>query len=183
MVKLATRLYSNWSSALRSEYSAHRPAQPVLYLDGTGCTLGSGITHASLGCADFCGCGDADAKQSRATLQPAALYKGNDHAVPQRQNLERVFESYNRLNAQGYVTRDDGTTIPCRTLTTADMQGAKSTYGMLECCHSVWCKCQAAEGGPQHQYPDFLDPDCHIENCADMLEYIETEVPASMVYL
>ena len=51
------------------------------------------------------------------------------------------------------------------------MQGAKSTYGMASCSHSVWCKCQRGEQGPQHRYPD--QP---MASYDDMLNYIENTV-------
>ena len=53
-------------------------------------------------------------------------------------------------------------------MTAADMQGAKTTYGMRECSHSVWCKCQRGEGGPQHRYP--TEP---VETYDEMLKYIK----------
>jgi hypothetical protein len=59
-------------------------------------------------------------------------------------------------------------TIPARALTAADMQGAKTTYGMLECSHSVWCKCQRGEGGPHHRYPTEA-----VETYEQVLEYTE----------
>ena len=69
-------------------------------------------------------------------------------------------------------TNPDGEreTIPARPITAADMQGAKSTYGMRECSHSVWCKCQRGEGGPQHRYP--TEP---VSTYAEVCTYI-TEV-------
>jgi len=59
-------------------------------------------------------------------------------------------------------------TIPARALTAADMQGAKTTYGMLECSHSVWCKCQRVEGGPHRRYPTEA-----VETYEQVLEYTE----------
>ena len=168
VVKCASLFYTNYAAALRKEYSEHRPAQPVLFLDGTGGALGRGICHAELGSADF----DApDTKQSRATLQPLALFEGTDHLQDQRDNLPLVFASYNRLAALGCIDRADDTTIPCRPLTAADMQGAKSTYGMTESSHSVWCKCQRGGGGPHHAYPDR-----EMATYDEMLKYIESEV-------
>ena len=78
-IACTSNLYSNYCMALRSEYSVERPAQPVLYLDGTGSGLGRGICHGEMGCADFIAVGDSDSKQSRSTLQPLFLYEGNDH--------------------------------------------------------------------------------------------------------
>ena len=167
VVKCAKLLYTNYAAALRSEYSLDRPAQPVLFLDGTGGSLNRGICHAELGCADFAA---LDTKQSRATLQPLALYQGTDHLQDQRDNLGLVFESYNRLCDMGEISLPDHT-IPCRPLTAADMQGAKATYGMHETSHAVWCMCQAREGGPHHAYPD-----TPMENYEEMIEYIEVTV-------
>ena len=156
-VECASLLYSNFVQALRSNFSTSRPAQPILFLDGTGGALGRGICHGTMGCADFVAAGDSDTKQSRATLQPLFLYEGNDHAAPLRANLDLAIVSYNRLVHAGQFDRKglDGKieTIPARAMTAADMQGAKTTYGMLECSHSVWCKCQRRDGGPQHRYP------------------------------
>ena len=50
------------------------------------------------------------------------------------------------------------------------MQGAKTTYGMRECSHSVWCKCQVGGAdGPQHAYPT-----TPFETYEQVLEYIES---------
>ena len=54
--------------------------------------------------------------------------------------------------------------VPARRLTAADMQGAKSTYGMLSMSHSVWCKCQ--RGGGHHKYPTEA-----VSRYADVLKY------------
>ena len=156
-VECASLLYSNFVNALRSNFSTDRPAQPILFLDGTGGALGRGICHGTMGCADFVAVGDADTKQSRASLQPLFLYEGNDHACPLRDNLDLATSSYNKLVHLGRFDRTnrDGQTetISARAMTAADMQGAKTTYGILECSHSVWCKCQRGEGGPHHRYP------------------------------
>ena len=74
-MKLASQMYTKYFKALRKEYSPERPAQPVLFLDGTGGSLGKGICHGEIGCADFMKIGDSDTKQSRATLQPLFLYQ------------------------------------------------------------------------------------------------------------
>ena len=73
--KLASALYTKYARALRSNFTAERPAQPVLFLDGTGGSLGKGICHGEIGCADFKKVGDSDTKQSRSTLQPLFLYQ------------------------------------------------------------------------------------------------------------
>jgi hypothetical protein len=65
-IKCTSLLYSNYAAALRKTYSADRPAQPVLFLDGTGGSLGRGICHGEIGCADFIAVGDSDAKQAGA---------------------------------------------------------------------------------------------------------------------
>ena len=176
-VMCTERLYSNYSSALRKIYTVARPAQPVLFLDGTGGALGRGICHGEMGCADFIAVGESDAKQSRATLQPLFLYEGTDHAGDLRSELNLVWTSYNKLVEQGSFTRwdrDDPSVtevLPCRAMTAADMQGAKSEYGMAACSHSVWCKCQRGEGGPQHRYPSHT-----FVTYEQMLTYIEDEV-------
>ena len=168
VIKCTSLLYSNYAMALREEYSNERPAQPVLFLDGTGGALNRGITHAEMGCADFIAVGDSDAKQSRATLQPVALYAGSDHAQDQRDNLPLVFSGYNRLMSKGSLTRTVHgleEEIPCSPMTAADMQGAKATYGMAESSHAVWCKCRR----PQH----LVFPDHPMETYEEMMAYID----------
>ena len=81
-MKLASQMYTKYFKALRKEYSLERPAQPVLYLDGTGGSLGKGICHGEIGCADFMKIGDSDTKQSRATLQPLFLYQVRSSLAP-----------------------------------------------------------------------------------------------------
>ena len=179
-VECTSLLYSNFRKALRDTYSIHRPATPILFLDGTGGALGRGICHGEMGCcADFMAVGNSDTKQSRATLQPLFLYEGNDHAAPLRANLDLAISSYNKLVDAGSFERvgvsGEKETIPARAITAADMQGAKTTYGMRECSHSVWCKCQRSEGGPQHKFPS--EP---MESYEEMLAYIEEEVGCSI---
>jgi len=65
-----TKLYSNYAAALRPSYSSDRPAQPVLYLDGTGGSLGRGITHGEVGCADFCKVGASAPRRSAHATPP-----------------------------------------------------------------------------------------------------------------
>ena len=153
-VECTSRLYTAYGKAMRDNFSAERPAQPVLYLDGTGGSLGRGICHGEMGSADFRNVGDSDCKQSRASLQPLFLYQGNDHAAPLRANLDLAITSYNRLVEAGAFDRVSlggvAESIPARCITAADMQGAKTTYGMRESCHSVWCKCRNREGGSAH---------------------------------
>ena len=94
---------------------------------------GAKICHESIGTADFIG----GVKQSRATLKPAGLYSGNDHAMPLRENAAYVAATYNRVIAAGNIQRVDGSIIPARPISSADMQGAKTFAGMHETCHSV----------------------------------------------
>ena len=149
-----------YRGSLRDEYTAERPALPVLFLDGTGGSLNRGICHGTIGCADFKAVGDSDAKQSRATLQPLFLYEGSDHSAPLEASTQLAIASYNKLVNAGFFDRvsfrSDNETerIPCRPITAADMQGTKSTYMQLPCCHSVFCKCQRGEQGPQREAPD-----------------------------
>jgi hypothetical protein len=96
-IECTSRLYSNFIKALRSNFSNVRPAQPILFLDGTGGALGRGICHGEMGCADFTSVGDCDTKQSRASLQPLFLYEGNDHAKALRDNLDLAMTSYNKV--------------------------------------------------------------------------------------
>ena len=62
----AQDLYTNYKTAMRTNFSRLRPAQPLFMFDGTGQSLGKGLCHAELGSADFKG----DCMQSRKTLQP-----------------------------------------------------------------------------------------------------------------
>jgi hypothetical protein len=103
-VKLASAIYSNYRNALSEDFTAERPAQPFLYVDGTGASLGKGVCHSELGSADFIG----TCKQSRATLSPLSLHEGTDHAGDMRENLPLVAESFNRLIHAGSIERDDG---------------------------------------------------------------------------
>eukprot|EP00966_Prymnesium_polylepis_P310092 7164765-Prymnesium_polylepis.1 len=54
-IVLVSKLYSEYAAALRSDFTVERPAQPVLFLDGTGGSLGRGVSHGEIGCADFKG--------------------------------------------------------------------------------------------------------------------------------
>ena len=45
-VKCTQQMYSRFARAMRSDFSPTRPARPILYFDGTGGSLGKGITHA-----------------------------------------------------------------------------------------------------------------------------------------
>ena len=153
--KCTAQLYSRYRRAMRTDFSPSRPAHPILYFDGTGGSLGKGITHAEIGTADFTG----DCKQSRATLSPLAAYTGNDHALPLRRNLSFAIDTFNKLADDAGVTLDDGTCLPCEPLVVGDMQGVKCIFGMSETCHSVWCKCRKVGGfiggvSPQHMYGD-----------------------------
>ena len=175
-IECTRKLYSNYAPALRKIYDVKRPATPVLFLDGTGGALGRGITHGEIGCADFIAVGDSDARQSRATLLPLFLYEGTDHTGDLRSSLELAITSYNRLVELGYFWRYDPSDpdgaeeqVPCRSITAADMQGAKSTYGMASCSHSVWCTCQRGE-------KQTLYPDKPMESYTEMKGYIEGTV-------
>ena len=146
-VAMVDQMYTRFSGAMRTNFSAERPAQPVLFLDATGASLGRGITHVESGSADFAG----NAKQSRSTLCPLALYEGSDKAVPLREHLDLVLPSWNRLIAKGTITRN-GASIPAQPITSADMQGTKALYGQSSTSQPTWCKCRK---GPdqQHKYP------------------------------
>ena len=155
---LVASLYATFITALRTTYSTDRPAMPILFFDGTGGSLGRGLCHAEMGSADFVG----DARQSRATLRPLAMYEGNDHALPLRANLGYVMASFNQLVANGFFERfGDLVHIPCEPIIVADMQGIKCMAGMSETCHSVWCKCKKGDNGSHHNYgpiEDFKTP-------------------------
>ena len=169
--KCAAQMYARFARALRSDFSEERPAQPILFFDGTGCALGKGIAHAELGSADFAG----DVQQSRATLSPLALYEGNDHALPLRANLSLCMKSFNALIAARQIDTEAGECIPCAPIVVGDMQGAKCMMGMTERCHSVWCLCKARpqldnQAGPQHNYGA---PDSDFACYDDMLQFYE----------
>ena len=168
-------MYNRFHTAMRSNFSATRPAMPILFLDATGAALGRGITHCEAGSADF----EGGAKQSRSTLVPLGLYEGSDKQIPLRENLDLVIPSWNRIIAAGYVTIN-GKHIPAMPLTSADMQGTKALYGMTCSSHSVWCTCK---GEQQHKYPttEVSDYDemlaaidavgCEIKSFEDMCGY------------
>lgn len=146
-VALVEQMYSRYSKAMRTNYSASRPAQPIFYLDATGSSLGRGITHVEAGSADFAG----GAKQSRSTLAPLALYEGSDKAVPLREHLGLVLPSWNKLINSASLTVDGGC-IPALPLTCADMQGTKALYGKTSASNPVWCKCNKGVD-QQHKFP------------------------------
>ena len=82
-IVLVSKLYSEYAAALRPVFTEQRPAQPVLFLDGTGGSIGRRVSHGEIGCADFISVQDEDTRQSRATLQPLFAYEGTDHATLQ----------------------------------------------------------------------------------------------------
>ena len=172
-IKLINQMYSNYENALRSDYTLHRPAQPVWYIDGTGQSLGLGITHSEIGSADFIG----HCKQSRDTMSPLSLYAGDDHGQSQRENLGIVAPTLNKFIRNGTIARIDGSQIPARLLSAADMQGTKSTYGMCEHSHSVWCKCQR---GNSHQKFYRHTDDLLISTYEEMEAFIINEVGCEM---
>ena len=145
--KLINAMYSNFQGAMRSDFSAHRPAQPFFYCDGTGGSLGKGIGHAEIGSADFSG----TVKQSRATLSPLALYEGTDHAEDQRSNMPIAAASYNKAIKKGSIDREDGTSIPSRPGASGDLQAIKAYAAQEERSHSPWCR-DCIE--TQHAYGD-----------------------------
>ena len=53
--RLVSQMYGNFSNAMRTDFSPKRPAQPLLFVDGTGGSLGKGVCHSEIGSADFCG--------------------------------------------------------------------------------------------------------------------------------
>ena len=162
--KLAALMYNDFSEAMRSDYSPDRPAQPLLFGDGTGGSLGKGVCHAELGSADFTG----DCKQSRSTLSPLSQHEGNDHADDLRENMTVAFSTFNQLSADGKLLVGDRT-IPCRPSITADMQGVKSIAGQSLVCQSVWCKCRA--GSEAHH--DYGEDGENFEDYAAVLAAIE----------
>jgi hypothetical protein len=122
-IELTDTMYSRFRGAMRSNFSAERPARPVLYLDATGASLGRGITHAEIGSADFAG----DCKQSRSTLAPAGLYEDSDKPIPIRENLDVVVPTYNKLIQRAHVLVEDAAggdpkEIQAEPITSADMQ-------------------------------------------------------------
>lgn len=154
-------IYTNNAAALRSHYSLARPAQPVLYLDGTGSCIGRGLGHAEVGCADFI----KGVKQSRRTLAPVAAWEGNDHRPDQEENLDVVMPSFNRAVLNPVLKLEGREGIPMRPITVADMQGTKATYGMSLSTHSVWCTCGV---DTQHSFPK-----ADVQTYDEMVSYIE----------
>eukprot|EP00965_Chrysotila_dentata_P152283 5032378-Pleurochrysis_carterae.AAC.1 len=164
-VALVRDMYSNFAGAMRSIFSAERPAQPVLYLDATEASLGRGVTHCEIGSADFTG----TTKQSRATLAPLAQYEGSDEAVPLREHLDIAMPSFNHLTRHGEL-EVDGKVLPMQPITSCDMQGTKALYGMCQSSHSVWCMCMKGDA-QQRNYPS--QP---VLSYDEMLDYCEKNV-------
>lgn len=100
----------------------------------TGHSLGKGLCHGEMGCADCIGVGDSEAKQSRATLQTLFAYEGTDHTADLRSQLDLAIKSYNNLVDQDCFDRvsfrDPSVVelIPSRAITSADMQVSRLLY-------------------------------------------------------
>ena len=166
---MVDQMYTRFARAMRSNFSPERPAQPVLYLDATGASLGRGITHVEAGSADF----DGTAKQSRSTLTPLALYEGSDKGAPLREHLPLVLTSWNKLIARGTLQQGD-TCVPCRPITSADMQGTKALYGKGPASAPTWCTC-AKGPDQQHKYCKETIEES-VSGYDKMIEYIEGTV-------
>lgn len=163
-IKCTNDMYRKYHKAMRDNFSTERPAQPMLYIDATGCGLGRGVTHVSIGTADFI----REAKQSRNTLQPIAGYAGADDGDDIRANLPEVMPSFNKIIRKGRIFPGppfSSAGIPARPAVSADMQAIKALFGMMKSCHSVWCLCQ---GDEQHQHPDF-----EAETWDDVLDFYD----------
>ena len=167
-VKLASAMYSDYKNALREDFTDERPAQPFLYVDGTGASLGKGVCHSELGSADFAG----TCKQSRATMSPLSLHEGTDHAPDLRENLPLVAESFNRLIHAGRIERDDGSVIPARPGASGDFQAIKALAAQTPRPHSPWCKCP--KGEKQHKFGDSSTP--KAKSYSEVLAYIKDVV-------
>ena len=151
--KVSEEMYCKYASAMRSNFSKERPAQPVFYIDATGSGLGRGLTHAEMGSADFVG----NVFQSRSSMQPLAGYEGSDKGASIRANLPNVMPSFNSMVTGGYIAAPAALKeqyplgLPVRPLVAADMQAIKALMGMCDGCHSVWCWCLSEQ---QHIFPD-----------------------------
>ena len=122
-IELTDSMYSRFQAAMRSNFSEQRPAQPILFLDATGASLGRGVTHAEIGAADF----DGSCRQSRSTLAPAGLYEDSDKPVSIRENLGIVVPTYNKLIQRSTVLIEEPgggapRAVPALPITSADMQ-------------------------------------------------------------
>eukprot|EP00965_Chrysotila_dentata_P011375 371562-Pleurochrysis_carterae.AAC.1 len=163
--------------SMRSNFSHERPAQPILYLDGTGQALGKGLGHAELGSADFNG----SCKQSRATLEPLAGWAGTDHADSLRENTAYALRGFNKLIKCKELHLADGRCVPCEPAMSADFQAVKACFAMDARSHSVWCTCQKGAEGSQHRYSKKLiklgTTNADFEKAyASMMSYIESDV-------
>ena len=158
--KITARMYDEFAGAMRKDYSALRPAQPLMFLDGTGGALGRGVCHGEMGSADFI----EDCKQSRSTLAPLSQSESSDHALPLRENMEFAFSTFNQMEHDKCIACDpsddypDGR-IPARPSITADMQGVKSIVGKSLTSNSVWCKCKRNTSA----HFDFGTGDCKVD--------------------
>jgi len=168
-VLLVDEMYTRFSGAMRTNFSAERPAMPVLYLDATGACLGRGLTHVEAGSADFTG----HAKQSRSTLVPLAAYEGSDKPAPLREHLDLVLPAWNKMIAAGKIKQGDAS-VPSMPITSADMQGTKALYGKRAASNPVWCTCEAGIH-QQHKY-------CteKVSSYSEMIDYIENTVGCRM---
>ena len=170
----AADMYSNYQHALRTNFTTRRPAQPIFMFDGTGQSLGRGLCHAELGCADFIG----DCMQSRKTLQPLQAAEGDDHALSIRDSMMYTTQCYNKLIRAKQITRNDGVVIPARAIATADMKAVKALTATSEdATHSVWCTCLAHEGR-QHNYSKKAIPMAQLGVEAAynrMIQFIESD--------
>ena len=170
----ATELYSAYAGAMRKNFTAERPAQPVYLFDGTGQSLGKPLCHAEMGSADFTG----DCRQSRKTLQPLQASEGTDHAQSIRDTMQYTADKYNQLIADKEIVRTDGTRIPARPIASADFQAVKAMTATAEQSHSVWCTCQEDS---RHRYckePILFDassPASIKKAYKKMLAYVETD--------
>eukprot|EP00965_Chrysotila_dentata_P161921 5347674-Pleurochrysis_carterae.AAC.1 len=86
--------------------------------------------------ADFTG----DKKQSRSTLALLGLYEGSDKGLMLREYSDIVLLTWKELMIAKKLRLADDVKVPCRPITSADMQGSKSLYGMTT-SHSEWCFC------------------------------------------
>jgi hypothetical protein len=149
-------MYSRYSKAMRTNFSASRPAQPVFFVDATSGALGRGLTHGEIGSA------------------PVAEYEGSDKGVPLREHLDLVLPTFNRLVERGTLSVD-GKSIPARPITSADMQGTKALFGKCSTSHATWCKCQPGVD-QQHKYA--TEP---VDTYEEMRQYIDDEVGCVML--
>ena len=137
-------LYTQYSAALRDDFSEARPAKLNIYCDATGAWRGSSITHAEAGSGDWLEGGSI----SKLTLFPIAACEGTDSTANMALMLAKLAApSIAKLLKQKTLSFIPAGAAPLRTIAAAvffcaDMQGHKAHLAFSKSTHVVWCFCK-----------------------------------------